>query len=172
MSKAVAEEIVHSFRETVPIVILRPSLVWFSLSEPLPGYVEGMHSGMAIVCGGMTGLIRTMYVGRTAISKQSPVDFVINATLVSAWKRALSTSNDIPIYNCTDAEENPMLWNRSVKIVKEAFEMYAPYEKIMWYPNLMFTSSYALHVVSLFLFQIVPAIIFDAFWILSGRKAS
>lgn len=146
--------------------------MWFSMNEPVPGYVEGMHSGMAIICGGMTGLIRTMYVGKTSVSKQTPVDFVINATLVSAWHRAERLSAGIPIYNCTDAEDNPMFWKQSFKVVEDAFEKYAPYEKIMWYPNISFTSSYTWHLMSLLLFQIFPAIMFDTFWILSGRKAT
>jgi nucleoside-diphosphate-sugar epimerase len=41
LSKALTEDVVFSYREKFSIVIIRPSLVWGALKEPLEGFVEG-----------------------------------------------------------------------------------------------------------------------------------
>jgi alcohol-forming fatty acyl-CoA reductase len=41
LSKALAEDVVYSYREKFPIVIIRPSFVWGAMKEPLEGFVEG-----------------------------------------------------------------------------------------------------------------------------------
>jgi nucleoside-diphosphate-sugar epimerase len=45
LSKALSEDIVYLYSKKLPIVIIRPALVWSSISEPFEGYIEGLHSG-------------------------------------------------------------------------------------------------------------------------------
>lgn len=146
-------------------------MVWYSEREPFKGYVAGMNSGIAIISGGMTGMIRSIYVGDKSAAKATPVDYLANATIASAWKRSIDLRDEPLYYNCTDDKENTMLWNQSFKMVKEFFISCAPYENIMWYPNIAFTSNYTWHIISLVLFQIIPAIFLDAYRILAGKKA-
>jgi alcohol-forming fatty acyl-CoA reductase len=170
LSKALAEDVVNHYKDAFPTVIIRPSQVWSSSKEPFEGFVEGMNSGIGIICGAMTGFIRSMYACDKAIIKFSPADFVINATIVSAWRRTTEPEGQLMVYNCTDAETNPLEWREASKLVQPYFLKNAPYEKLVWYPNLNFTSSYIWHMTSLFLFQLLPAIFFDFILILSGRK--
>jgi alcohol-forming fatty acyl-CoA reductase len=169
LSKALAEDVVHSFHQKLPIVIVRPSSVWYAVDEPFKGFIEGMNSGIAIICGSMTGLLRSMYIGENVQAKLTPVDFLINATIVSAWKKSTELDK-LLIFNCTDAPENSLLWRRSLEIFKPYFVTYSPYEKLVWYPKLTITSSQAWHKVSMFLFQLLPAILYDTVQILTGRK--
>ena len=126
---------------------------------------------MSIVAGGMTGLVRSMYAGKDAVAKLTPADFLINATIVSAWKRSTVDKREgILFYNCSDAKENPLLWSRSIEISEIFFPKYAPYEKLLWYPHINYTSSYLWHMISQFLFQLLPAVFFDLLRILSGDK--
>lgn len=170
LSKALAEDIVYSYRTKFPIVIIRPSSVWYAMEEPFKGFIEGMHSGIAIICGGMTGFIRSMYVGKNSAAKITPVDYIISATIASAWKRSTVLTEDLLIYNCTDAEENPLPWNKSFETAKPYFLQYPPLEKMIWYPKISFTSSLMYHKFSMFAFQIMPAICYDALRMLSGKK--
>lgn len=167
-----AEEMVYSYREKIPIAVIRPCLIWYALNEPFQGYVDGLNSGIAIVCGGMTGFIRTMYVGHKAVAKITPIDYVINATIASAWKCATTPKEDprILFYNCTDAEENPYLWESGAVYGKKTFYEYAPLEKLIWYPKISYTSSYIWHMISLLLFQVIPAMILDFLKLMSGKK--
>jgi alcohol-forming fatty acyl-CoA reductase len=43
MSKAIAEDLVCSFRTKIPVAIVRPSVVVAAKSEPEEGYVEGFQ---------------------------------------------------------------------------------------------------------------------------------
>jgi alcohol-forming fatty acyl-CoA reductase len=171
LSKALAEDVVHSYRGKLPIVIIRPSLVWGAFQEPFEGFVEGMQSTMGLICGAMTGFIRTMYSPVGIRIRLSPVDFVINATIVSAWKKATNSRDDeVLFYNCTDVDENPMTWEQSIDISKDYLLEYAPSEKIIWYPRVKCTASFTWHLISLLLFQIIPAFFLDGIRFLSGKK--
>lgn len=149
---------------------MRPSIVWNCVSEPFEGFVEGIHSGMGLTCGGMTGLIRSMYFGKDALAKFTPADYLINATIVSAWKRAETPSDDILFFNCTDSDDNPLTWKKSVELGNKYFPIYPPLENLLWYPKISYTSSYIWHMVSLFLFQLLPAIFIDIALVLAGKK--
>lgn len=170
LSKALAEDVVHHFKDVLPTVIIRPSQVWSSVNEPFAGFVEGINSGIGIICGAMTGFIRSMYACEGANIKFSPADFVINATIVSAWKRSSASEGELLVYNCTDAETNPMEWAKASEIVFPYFLEYAPLEKLVWYPNFKFTTIYVWHMMCLFLFQILPATFFDLILLISGNK--
>lgn len=167
-----SEEIVYSYREKLPIVIIRPSLVWFSVDEPVKGFVESMHSGIAILCGVMTGFVRSMYVANESTAHVTPVDFVINATIASAWKRSTTPKGDqrILIYNCADTDDHQLEWEDIFVIGKKYLNEYVPYEKLFWYPNISFTSNYFWHILSLYLFQLLPAMLFDTVRLISGSK--
>lgn len=43
ISKAFAEELVYSYKEKLPIVIVRPSIVISAAQEPEEGFVEGFQ---------------------------------------------------------------------------------------------------------------------------------
>jgi hypothetical protein len=132
---------------------------------------SGMHSTMGLICGSMTGFVRTIYSPVGIRIKLSPVDFVINATIVSAWKKATMIRNDEVLFlNCTDADENPYTWDYCCDIAEKNIFKYAPYKKIIWYPRATVTASFTWHMISLLLFQIIPALFFDLILFLSGRK--
>lgn len=171
LTKALAEDIVYSYREKFPIVIIRPSLVWGSVKEPLEGFVEGMQSTMGLICAAMSGFARNMYSPKGIRIRMSPVDFVINATIASAWKKTtLAKNDDVLFYTCTDADENPLTWEKSIEISQKYLLKYAPYKKIIWYPRFTYTTSFVWHLISLLLFQLIPAAFLDGFRFLSGSK--
>lgn len=170
LSKALAEDVVYSYRKTLPIVILRPSLVWSAVNEPCEGYIEGMQSMMGLICGALTGFIRTMYVPKGIRIRYTPVDFVISATIASAWKRGTTETEDVLFYNCTDVDENPMTWRKCIESSQKLLVKYAPFEKIIWYPRVTCTGSFYWHLMSLLLFQLVPAFFLDGVRFLSGKK--
>lgn len=170
LSKALAEDIIHSYKQKLPLVILRPSFVWNAVNEPFKGFIEGVHSGMGLVCGGMTGFIRTLCAGKDAVSRFTPVDYVINSTLASAWRRSQAPKHELLVYNCTDAEENPLYFKKSVEMSKKYFLKYAPSEKLLWYPNISFTSNFVWYKISVLLFHLIPAFLIDTVRVLSGNK--
>jgi alcohol-forming fatty acyl-CoA reductase len=170
LSKALGEDVVHHYKDTFPVVVIRPSQVWSSVSEPFEGFVEGLNSGIGIICGAMTGFIRSMYACEGSHIKFSPADFVVNATIASAWKRTTVEKEEFLVFNCTDSEKHMVEWREALDIVHPYFLKYAPHEKLVWYPKMNFTSSYIWQMTSLILFQLLPAMFFDLILVLSGRK--
>lgn len=140
------------------------------MNEPFEGYIEGLNSGIGIICGIMSGFIRSMYASDGSGIKFSPADFVINATIASAWKRSTAPRDEFLVFNCTDAESHKIEWKESMKLAYPYFLKYAPYEKLVWFPNASITSSYVWHMISLVLFQLLPAVFADLILVLSGRK--
>lgn len=43
MSKAFAEDVVFQYRDKLPVVIVRPSVIVGSFKEPEVGYIEGFQ---------------------------------------------------------------------------------------------------------------------------------
>lgn len=43
MSKAFAEELVYAYKDMVPVVVIRPSIVVSAHKEPVAGYVDGLQ---------------------------------------------------------------------------------------------------------------------------------
>jgi hypothetical protein len=111
-----------------------------------------------------------MYCGKETRARMTPVDFVANATIVSAYKRTLETSEEILFYNCTDSDENPFTWQQSMKYLKKHVYKNVPLENMLWYPNMEPTSNFLWHVLCLALFQMLPAIIFDVLQAIQGKK--
>ena len=133
--------------------------------------LQGLNTGMSVVAGGMTGLVRSMYIGKNALAKLTPADFLINATIVSAWKRSIVDKIEgILFFNCSDSKENPLLWSQCIEVADICFLKYAPFEKLLWYPHINYTSSYLWHIISQFLYQYLPALFFDLLQILSLNK--
>lgn len=170
-TKALAEDILNFFRKRLPIVIVRPSIIGYSKDEPFPGCIEGMNAGIGLVSGFLTGMLRTCYISNDANVKTTPADFVINAAIVSAWKRSMNKKEDVLFFNCTDSEKNSLTCRKFLEIISEGGRTFPPYNTLIWYPQITPTTSHNWHLVSLILFQVVPAIFFDIFQVLSGRKA-
>lgn len=126
---------------------------------------------MGLISAAMTGVVRTVYVGETTKVKFTPGDFMINATIASAWKRSTSPPGELLFFNSSDTGYGPLTWRNLFEIASEHVYKYVSYEKMIWYPNVTFTTSYLIYVISVFLFQIVPSLLMDFVLLISGRKA-
>jgi len=166
-----AEDIVCSFQSKLPIVIVRPAVVGPSIREPFEGFVDGMHSGMGVYCSIATGMLRSMHCSDDSTMSFTPVDYVVNATIVATWNRSLvDSTDDILIYNCANDDDNAILWKDSVGMVEKLACVYTPYKTLFWLPRTSVTSSYFRHKTSMFLFQTVPAAFVDVFGMMLGKK--
>lgn len=171
LSKALAEDLLMKYQKKLPIVIVRPSMISVALNKPLLGYVEGLGTGLVgSIAGAMCGLLRTIYVEGDAPMKVTAVDFVANAIIVGIVKRSTFSSDEMLVYNCTDAETNGLTWAAGNKVLFEAILKYPAYEKLVWYPRLQLTSSVAWQKISLHMFQLAPAFVFDVVFKVMGRQ--
>lgn len=87
-TKGLAEQVANDFKDRLPIIIYRPSIVINAMEEPIPGWVDNFNGpiGLLTACG--IGIMRTSYGDPDVVSDFTPVDSSIKAMIVAAWQRA------------------------------------------------------------------------------------
>ena len=94
-----------------------------NMSTPLPVRTTMTHTSVVLkrtsiscsingptgmIAGGGTGVLRTMLAKRECIADIIPVDMAINVMIVAAWHMATEKPNEMPIYNVTSGDTNPI----------------------------------------------------------------
>lgn len=87
-SKNLAEKVVEDYKEKVPLVLFRPSIVISTMREPFPGWVDNFNGPVGILAGSAIGITRTMHCDPNNIADFTPVDVCTKAMIIAAWKRA------------------------------------------------------------------------------------
>ena len=67
------------------------------------------------MCAFGTGLLRTMHIEKEFVADLIPVDVVINAMVVAAWKTAQDYTGKPtipPVYNVTSSSIRPITWGK------------------------------------------------------------
>ncbi|XP_012263712.2 fatty acyl-CoA reductase 1-like [Athalia rosae] len=172
-TKALAEDLVSKWSKSLPIVIVRPSIVSASWKEPQPGWVDNFNGPTALVVGTGKGLLKTMY-GRDNISVDLiPVDVCINAFIAAAWEMGSRKSgklkSDVLVYNCVSSPFKPLTWNGFINFMSPYLVKYAMNDAFMA-PEMTMTTSRVKHVLTNFAYQAVPATIADFFIWFSGGQ--
>ena len=60
-TKAIAEQLINEERGSLPISIVRPSIVAGAIAEPMPGWVDNVNGPMGLVLSGAHGLCRSAF---------------------------------------------------------------------------------------------------------------
>lgn len=159
-SKHLAEKFINEKSSEIPAIILRPSIVIPNVKDPFPGWIDFRGTCMGLQIGIFLGVMKSFYGKSDTILSLVPCDFVTNAAIVSAIKMAQDKIKSLKIYNCT-----PKSGKRTVGELKDIFLMNSreicPSEKVMFYPNTEVYSSFFSYMVMFFLFQFLPALIYD-----------
>ncbi|XP_057805189.1 fatty acyl-CoA reductase 3-like [Salvia miltiorrhiza] len=81
-TKAMGEMVLGQFKENIPLIIIRPTIITSTFREPFPGWIEGVRTIDAFIVGFGTGKL-TCHPGdpRTTIDL-IPADMVVNAIMV------------------------------------------------------------------------------------------
>lgn len=88
-TKALAEALVHKYKDVLPVAIARPSVIIVSNKEPLPGFTEYMYGPNGIALGGAHGVFHVMLCAGDQPTCYIPVDYVGNACIAIAWDRGV-----------------------------------------------------------------------------------
>ncbi|XP_028039281.1 fatty acyl-CoA reductase wat-like [Bombyx mandarina] len=174
-TKAVAEEAVRRYGEGLPICILRPSIVVSTYEEPVRGWTDSVYGPTGLVVGIGTGVLRTMYMDLEKVADMVPVDYTVNAILVSAWHTAKNfkenQTSHIPIYNYVSGAQNPIKWGEFIDLNRK-YGIDKPTTKAVWYYGLNPTNNYYMFLFYNFFLHYLPALFVDIYFILAGKKAT
>ena len=109
-TKSVAEQVLRDEGGSIPLVIVRPSIVTPAWKEPLPGWTDNINGPSGnnllfivkvlerhaarhpncpgIVAGVLTGIVRVNKTDPGLIGDIIPVEYPINVAIAAAWHRA------------------------------------------------------------------------------------
>lgn len=87
-SKGLAEQVSQDYKDKLPVVLFRPSVVVNILKDPLPGWTDNVNGPMGIILVSALGICKTMYADPKNVLDFCPVDVVCKAMMIAAWKRA------------------------------------------------------------------------------------
>nr|CAD7197092.1 unnamed protein product [Timema douglasi] len=162
-TKALAEHVLIKQSGSLPVAIVRPSIVTAAWHEPIPGWVDNLNGPTGMIAGAGKGVLRTILCYRDLVADLVPVDVAINL-LISPVK-----PNNILVYNCTSGSLNPIRWGDIESIGHECI-LKNPFSNVLWYPGGSFKSSRLLNMLCVLVFHSAPAYLFDMVARISGKK--
>lgn len=84
-TKALSEGIVVKAFNDIPSMIVRPSIVIPTYSDPVPGWTDNINGPTGLLIGAGKGVIRTMYCKSNGYGDFLPVDIAANGIFVATW---------------------------------------------------------------------------------------
>ncbi|XP_060535687.1 putative fatty acyl-CoA reductase CG5065 [Cylas formicarius] len=169
-SKRLAETLVASEKDVVPVCIVRPSVVCPAALEPLPGWVDSLNGPMGLLVAAGKGVLRSMHCIGTNRAQVIPVDYAINASIVAAYKRACQeSSEEVPVYNLTQDEVIKITMGEILEKGRAVVHR-NPFEMQVWYPDGDIRSSKLTHLLCCVLMHWLPALLIDGLMFVFRQK--
>lgn len=168
-TKALAETLLVEECGSLPVAIVRPSIVTGSWNEPLLGWADNFNGPAGMIVATGKGLLRSMMCESSKISDLIPVDVVINLMITVAWHTSIHRHNELKVYNCASSSINPVTWKSWEMYVLPALRKY-PSGQIFRYPGGTFKTNHQWNSVCQFFQHHIPAHAMDILAKLSGQK--
>ncbi|XP_015484547.1 fatty acyl-CoA reductase 1-like [Parus major] len=168
-TKALSEYLIQQEKGNLNIAIIRPSIVGASWHEPFPGWIDNFNGTSGIFIAAGKGILRTVIANNEAVADMIPVDVAINLTLAAGWYTAVHRPKNLLVYNCTTGGINPFFWGEMGQYVMSTFKR-NPLEQAFRTPNAHMTSSYLINQYWITVSHKAPAILYDLYMRLTGRK--
>ncbi|XP_050358525.1 fatty acyl-CoA reductase 1-like [Nymphalis io] len=172
-TKQLAEHVMTEQKGKLPIVIMRPSIVISSASEPLVGWVENLNGPVGILVASGKGILRTLYTDPDILSDYIPVDVAIKAFIAGAWARGvkkLEPTDDIEVYNCSTSHMKTMTIGEIVDFGKNCIVREIPLEGMLWSVGGSVTRSQLEYYLKVLFLHLLPAILVDLVLRITGNK--
>ncbi len=131
-TKALGERaLVSQYGDTVPMTIIRPSIIESALAEPRPGWIRGFRMAEPIIVSYARGLLREFPGVPEGVTDVIPVDLVVAAILAVAGDVLLAADDDYPgptVYHVASGVRNPFRYGRLVELVQTWFTEHPLYD--------------------------------------------
>ncbi|HXZ61867.1 MAG TPA: SDR family oxidoreductase, partial [Acidimicrobiales bacterium] len=126
-TKALGEKaLVEQFEGTVPITVVRPSIIESALAEPRPGWIRGFRMAEPIIISYARGLLREFPGVPEGIIDVIPIDMVVAAILAVAAQGA--RPGRPRVYHVASGVRNPLRYGRLVELGQEFFGRHPLYD--------------------------------------------
>lgn len=169
LSKILAEDLVYSFKDKFPTLVVRPSIVTPAWQEPYPGYVESKKNGLAgVLLTRGRGIMRVMMSDPKNLLEVIPVDIANNAILALTCKRTLIGGTDVFYANLTNSNMQSWTLQQYFDYEMEVVKEY-PLDLLCWWPYCPLTTNKLYYHYRRLCFQTFPAY-FGDFGCRIGRR--
>lgn len=128
----------NDYSTELPLAIVRPSVVLFTIAEPMSGWVDNFNGPTGMLVSAGLGITRTAYLRPKNRINIIPVDVVVKTIILAAWKRGTIERacgpKHLPIYNSAVTYEQSLEYQEMLDRGKEY--LYAvPFSRMLWVPR-------------------------------------
>ncbi|XP_022854799.1 alcohol-forming fatty acyl-CoA reductase-like [Olea europaea var. sylvestris] len=109
-TKAMGEMLIGIFKQNIPLVIIRPTIITSTYKEPFPGWLEGVRNIDSFVVGYGKGRIKCIPGDPHSIVDLIPADMVVNAMIAATVAHADEPDTHI-IYHVGSSMANPVSYS-------------------------------------------------------------
>ncbi|XP_030764919.1 fatty acyl-CoA reductase 1-like isoform X3 [Sitophilus oryzae] len=154
----------------VPTVIVKPTIVCSTISEPMPGWTDNFNGPIGMSFGFSSGVLRVLLADIDAAPDYVPVDTVVKALILSAWKTAQAKPSAAVEVIQPSAfgflkYSTKLFQEIGVRVVHKY-----PLDVQIWYPHTTITQSWLYYYINAVLFHFIPAICIDLLLRIFRRK--
>ncbi|KAJ3641610.1 hypothetical protein Zmor_028109 [Zophobas morio] len=157
-TKAVAENVIKTEAQDMPVCIVRPAILMGAFQEPEPGWLDAIQGITAFLIGSYLGLIHCLLADTKPISL-IPSDYTANIVLAAAYY-AREKRSPPPIYNYTGFEKTQLTKTELYEYGKLSAKVYPSAHVINVCLVIFTTNKYYLKFLRFWL-HFVPAYIVD-----------
>ena len=126
-TKALGERaLVSQFGDTVPMTIIRPSIIESALAEPRPGWIRGFRMAEPIIVSYARGLLREFPGVPEGVTDVIPVDLVV-AAIIAVAAAGPDPSGPV-VYQVASSVRNPLRYGELVDLVQSWFTEHPLYD--------------------------------------------
>ncbi|CAG7717644.1 unnamed protein product [Allacma fusca] len=108
-SKYMAENLVESFKDQIPVCVVRPGAILGAYKEPFLGWSNTSSSISRYYHMLFSGYYQTLLINQNGTFAVTPVDYAVNTILAAAWRRGAFSDSGFVVYNCVPTAENLVL---------------------------------------------------------------
>lgn len=121
-TKALGEQMVLRHRGDVPLAIVRPAIIESSLSEPSPGWLDGLRMADPLIAAIGKGRLKSLPLDPDVVLDLVPADMVVNTILAALPKLAEDGRGSLQIYQVATGSRNPVTMGRLHELIVGYFE--------------------------------------------------
>ncbi|HXK58500.1 MAG TPA: AMP-binding protein [Acidobacteriota bacterium] len=118
-TKAMGEQLVAKERAGRPTVIIRPSIIESSLSEPCPGWLDGLRMADPLIVAIGKGRLKSLPLDPNVVLDLVPVDMVVNVLLASLLDA--EEKGNLRIYQIATGHLNPATLGQLYQLIYRYF---------------------------------------------------
>ncbi|KAH8413778.1 hypothetical protein KR222_007981, partial [Zaprionus bogoriensis] len=169
-TKALAEQVVQTESDQVPVCVLRPAAIIATDREPVSGWIDNFYGPITFIYGVGFGILRVLRIDRSIANNTVPVDCCANLAIAICWKTAQGKRELPPaIYNYSAHSNNLILGGDFLEsVVKQRFV--SPMETTLWYPFVICITNRWLYKFAIIFYHLLPGFFLDLMLRLRGRR--